>query len=349
MTVEVAVLEKLSNADGIVACEQEVRDVLKTSFETISDEITYDGLGSMIFKQNGKEPSGPNVMICAHMDEVGFMVRSITDGGLMMLMVVGGVKTSVLEFQKLRLTTATGKKINGIVAGEYNVTADSKMYFDIGAKSKQEVLDLGVDVGDMVSYSTEFEKLDLPNTYMGKAMDDRYGCFALVEIAKRMKHIEHPNNIYFAATYGEEVGLRGAQTAAHMVNPDIVFVIDVACYPNEFIRDNTNNRQIGSGPMLTHFDRTLAPNRVLVNFVKETAKNNQLPLQYDMFNRGGTDGGEVHKVHEGKATVVTCLPCRYGHCAYSVIDITDVENLVDLYTNMLTQLDTNFQNKVYQF
>ncbi|WP_125702215.1 aminopeptidase [Lacticaseibacillus daqingensis] len=346
--MDVNVLRDLSNADGVVACEQEVRDVLKRTLATVVDETTYDGLGSMICKQVGTG-TGPKVMIAAHMDEVGFMVRSITDGGLLMLMVVGGVKTSVLQFQKLRLTTREGKKLNGIVAGEYDPTASSKLYFDIGAKTKQEVLDLGVNIGDMVTFSTEFEALDLPNTYIGKAMDDRLGCYALYEIAKQMQHIAHPNDIYYVCTYGEEVGLRGAQTASYLVDPDLVFVIDVACYPDEFRRDNTNNRQIGAGPMLTHFDRTLSPNRALMNLVKDTAQASGLPLQMDMFNRGGTDGGEAHKVREGKATVVTCLPCRYGHCAYSLIDLTDTQNIAALYTRILPQLDATMKDTVYTF
>lgn len=346
--MDIEVLRDLSNADGVVAVEQEVRDVLKRTLGQVVDETTYDGLGSMICLQKGTG-NGPKVMIAAHMDEVGFMARSITDGGLIMLMVVGGVKVTNLQFQELRLTTRTGKKIHGIVAGEYDMTADSKLYMDIGAKSKQEVLNLGVNVGDMITFDTKFEKLDLPDTYIGKAMDDRLGCFALYEIAKQMQHIEHANDIYYVCTYGEEVGLRGAQTASYKVDPDMVFVIDVACYPDEFRRDNTNNRQIGKGPMLTHFDRTLSPNRVLMNLVKDTAVNENLPLQLDMFNRGGTDGGEAHKSRGGKATVVTCLPCRYGHCAYSLIDSNDTQNIATLYTKILPQLDAEMQKAVYTF
>jgi len=348
MDVDVKVLERLSNADGIVSCESEVRDILRDTLAKYCDETMYDGLGSMICIQKGTG-KGPKVVIAAHMDEVGFMVRSITDGGLVMLIVVGGVKTDTLDFQRLRLTTADGRKLNGMVAGKYEKTADSQMYFDIGAKTKQEVLDLGINVGDMLSFGTEFESTNLPDTYMGKAMDDRYGCFALVEIAKAMQNIVHENDIYYVGTYGEEVGLRGAKTSAQMINPDVYFTIDVATYPDQFRRDNTNNRQIGKGPMLTFFDRTMAPNKKLVSLVKNTATENGLPLQYDMFNNGGTDSGEAHKVHEGKATVTTCLPCRYGHCAASIVDINDVANIAELYTKILPKVTKEVTEDFYKF
>lgn len=348
MDMDISVLERLSNADGIVSCENEVRDVLRDSLAKYCDETMYDGLGSMICVQKGTG-NGPKVVIAAHMDEVGFMVRSITDGGLVMLIVVGGVKTDGLAYQRLRLTTEDGKKLNGLVAGKYDKTAGSQMYFDIGAKTKQEVLDLGINVGDMLSFGTEFESTNLPDTYMGKAMDDRYGCFALVEIAKAMQNVEHANDIYYVGTYGEEVGLRGAKTSAQMIDPDVYFTIDVATYPDQFRNDNTNNRQIGKGPMLTHFDRTMAPNKKLVSLVRNTAIKNDLPLQYDMFNSGGTDSGEAHKVNEGKATVTTCLPCRYGHCAASIVDVNDVANIAKLYTKILPQVTKETTEELYKF
>ncbi len=348
MSVDVKVLERLSNADGIVSCEDEVRDILRDTLAKYCDETIYDGLGSMICIQKGTG-KGPKVAIAAHMDEVGFMVRSITDGGLIMLIVVGGVKTDTLAFQRLRLTTEDGKKLNGLVAGKYEKTADSQMYFDIGAKTKQDVLNLGINVGDMLSFGTEFESTNLPDTYMGKAMDDRYGCFALVEIAKAMQNIEHENDIYYIGTYGEEVGLRGAKTSAQMIKPDIYFTIDVATYPNQFRTDNTNNRQMGKGPMLTHFDRTMAPNKKLVSLVRNTATKYDLPLQYDMFNNGGTDSGEAHKVGKGIATVTTCLPCRYGHCAASIVDVNDIDNIAKLYTKILPQVTQEKIDEIYNF
>ncbi|XEO94474.1 aminopeptidase [Latilactobacillus sakei] len=341
--ITIETLEKLSNADGIASCEQEVRDVIKASISEHVDDISYDGLGSLIATKQG-QPGGPKIMICAHMDEVGFIVRSISTGGLIQLMVVGGVKLNAQQFQKLRVTTQTGAKISGIVCGEYDKTAASKLYLDVGATSAEDVAQLGIQIGDMVTYATPFESFDLTDIYAGKALDDRLGCFIMTEIAKRLADESLESTIQYAATSSEEVGIRGAKTAVYTGNPDVVFVIDVACFPDEYVRDHTNNRQIGKGMMLTHFDRTLAPNRQLIKMVKETAQRHQWPLQLDMFNNGGTDGGEAHKVNEGKPTVVTCLPCRYGHCAYSMIDMKDIEDCISIYVDLLK----NFHQKDLQ-
>lgn len=339
-------LKKLSNADGIASNEQEVRDVLVEELKDYADEITCDNLGSIIFKKGNK---GPKIMLCAHMDEVGFIVRSVSDMGQVMLMHVGGVKPLAQFMQKVRITTEDGKKINGIIQASYDNGSAKKVYVDLGAQTAQEVYDLGIQVGDMVTYTTEFEQFDLPNTVAGKAFDDRLGCYIMGEVLKRLQDIDHPNTVYMVGTSSEEVGIRGAKTAVYKVNPDVVFPIDVACFNDEFVRNHTNQRQIGKGMMLTNFDRTLAPNRTLIRYIKDTANTLHKPLQLDMFNAGGTDGGEAHKSRDGKPTAVSCLPVRYGHCAYSIANLQDIEDAIEIFTEIIKNFDEEAYRKSIDF
>lgn len=339
-------LKKLSNADGIASNEQEVRDVLVEELKDYADEITCDNLGSIIFKKGNK---GPKIMLCAHMDEVGFIVRSVSNMGQVMLMHVGGVKPLAQFMQKVRITTEDGKKINGIIQASYDNGSATKVYVDLGAQTAQEVYDLGIQVGDMVTYTTEFEQFDLPNTVAGKAFDDRLGCYIMGEVLKRLQDIDHPNTVYMVGTSSEEVGIRGAKTAVYKVNPDVVFPIDVACFNDEFVRNHTNQRQIGKGMMLTNFDRTLAPNRTLIRYIKDTANTLNKPLQLDMFNAGGTDGGEAHKSRDGKPTAVSCLPVRYGHCAYSIANLQDIEDAIEIFTEIIKNFDEEAYRKSIDF
>ena len=336
-------LKKLSEADGIASNEGEVRKVLLEELKDHSDEIVCDGLGSIIFSKI-KYEKAPNIMICAHMDEVGFMVRSIDNLGMIHLITIGGVKPLAQFTQKVRITTSDGRKIPAIINGTYNDGKAEKIYADVGAYTAEEVYNLGIKVGDMVTYTTEFEEFTLQNRLVGKAFDDRIGCFVMGEVLKRLDKKDINCNIHFAATSSEEVGIRGGRTATQLMNPDVVFVIDVACAKNEFVRDYTNQKQIDKGVMLMHRDRTLVPNKEMINYIIETAEKYNISLQHDMFESGGTDGGEAHLVNEGKPCAVTCVPVRYGHCAFSIVSNKDLETIIELYT----QLILNFDEKKYK-
>lgn len=341
-------LKRLSEADGIASNEGEVRKVLLDELKGYSDNIVCDGLGSIIFSKESSDKA-PKIMICAHMDEVGFIVRSISKDGMIHLMTVGGVKPLAQYLQRVRITTEDGKKIPAIINGTYKDEVTENLYADIGAYTEEEVYNLGIQVGDMVTYATEFEEFDLPNRLVGKAFDDRLGCFVMGEVLKNLEGKNLSSNIYFTATSSEEVGIRGAKTAAQLINPDVVFVIDVACHRNEFVRDHTNKKQIDKGVMLMHFDRTLAPNKKMIKYVKNTANKINIPLQHDMFKSGGTDGGEAHKVNEGKPTVVTCLPVRYGHCAFSIVSPIDLNSMISLYTELILDFNSEKYNEIKNF
>ena len=330
-------LAKLSNADAIAGNESEVRQLIRKRLEDLDLVERTDGLGSLIYSRL-EEKAHYDVMLCAHMDEVGFMVRTIDELGMLHLMKVGGVQVYGQSYQAARVTTQTGNKIPGMLVAQYQSGELQRVFCDIGATTKKEVVDLGIQIGDMVTFDTTFTSYATSSIYAGKAMDNRLACYILCELAERLKSKKLGFNLHLAFTSSEEVGIRGARTSAYLINPDIAFVIDVATAPNQLVRDHTNQRQVGKGPMMTLFDRTLSPNRKMVNYVRDIANDAAIPLQLDMFNTGGTDGGETHKVYEGKPTLVTIVPVRYGHCSASLVSSKDVDLMTDLYQQLLEQL-----------
>lgn len=331
-------LKRLSDADAVAAQEDEVRRLMVSELELYCDRLSFDRLGSAIFEREG-DPDGPRVMICAHMDEVGFLVRSISDLGMLYVLPVGSVRTFSKFMQGVRVTASAGRKIPGILDSVYDNGEVKDLIVDIGAVSKEEVLSLGIRVGNMVTFDTEFRAYGPEDTYAGKALDDRYGCFVLAETLKRLAGKALPNRSAFAATSSEEVGLRGGETAAYQIAPDVVIVLDVGCWHSELCRDHTNNRQIGRGPMLLHYDKTMVPSSRFLALIERTASECGVPLQHDMFSNGGTDGGPAHLTRGGAVCAVLGLPLRYGHSPFSICRGKDADDAVRLLTSLLEKLD----------
>lgn len=341
MTIKI--LEALSNADAIASNEKEVQTILYHELKPFCDHVVFDRLGSIMFEKKGTS-KGPKIMLCAHMDEIGFMVKAITPNGHVMVMPIGGVKPHAQMMQKVRITTENGKKYIGILNAKFQDQQALDPYVDLGLDSAEQVYALGISVGDMVTFDTTFEMLSEKDLIVGKAFDDRIGCYILGEVLKRLQHLQHENDVVIAMTSSEEVGVRGARTASYTADADIAFPIDVACYQDEFIKDYRNQRQIGKGVMQTNYDSSLIPNRYLMQYMRKIAYKHNIPLQLDMFTRGATDGKETHVMKSGCPTVVGCIPVRYGHCGYSIAHVQDIEYAIDLYTRMIC----NFTQEDYQ-
>lgn len=332
--VKVELLQQLSEANAIAANEEEVRNLLRKELQTDADEILYDNLGSIIFKRNGH--TNFNIMIAAHMDEVGWMVKSILPSGLLEVIAIGSVRMNARSHQAVMITTKQRQRIAGyLVSNRDDIgQSDQKMYVDIGVDKDREAIALGIQVGDMVTFDTGFKSY--PNArYAGKALDDRVGCFIASEVFHKLAKEEVEANVYFAATSSEEVGMRGAKTATHKIQPDIAFVLDVAC-PKDILQES--NRGIGKGPTLLHYDKTMVPNSSLLTYLKEIAKAYKLPYQADMFSGGGTDGGSIHIVNNGCICVVIGIPLRYGHAPLSIVDYKDIETSITLVYEAIKHL-----------
>ena len=180
--MNIDLLQALCEADAIASSEQEVRDILIQHANLCDKKVSFDGLGSTLIQLN--QSSGPKIMICAHMDEVGFMVRSITREGAVEVIPIGNVRMLARFMQPVRITTQHGKKIHGLLDAELHGSEARNLCVDIGATSVEEVNQCGVRIGDRVTYASDFKVLSPESRIMGKAFDDRLGCFLLIEFGK---------------------------------------------------------------------------------------------------------------------------------------------------------------------
>ena len=276
--MNIDLLRALCEADAIASSEQEVRDILLQHANLCGKEISFDGLGSTLIQLN--QSSGPKIMICAHMDEVGFMVRSITREGAVEVIPIGNVRMLARFMQPVCITTQHGKKIHGLLDAELHGAEARNLCVDIGATSAEEVNQCGVRIGDRVTYASDFKVLSPESRIMGKAFDDRLGCFLLIELMYALRSVELDAEIWLVASSSEEVGMRGGKTAAHMIQPDLALILDTACWSKNFDYGAANHRQIGQGPMLVMYDKTLIPSPRLLNFIQDTAQQHSIADRY---------------------------------------------------------------------
>ncbi|MBU3325423.1 aminopeptidase [Escherichia coli] len=296
--MDLSLLKALSEADAIASSEQEVRQILLEEADRLQKEVRFDGLGSVLIRLN--ESTGPKVMICAHMDEVGFMVRSISREGAIDVLPVGNVRMAARQLQPVRITTREECKIPGLLDGDRQGNDVSAMRVDIGARSYDEVMQAGIRPGDRVTFDTTFQVLPHQRV-MGKAFDDRLGCYLLVTLLRELHDAELPAEVWLVASSSEEVGLRGGQTATRAVSPDVAIVLDTA-------------------------------------WIETVAAEIGVPLQADMFSNGGTDGGAVHLTGTGVPTVVMGPATRHGHCAASIADCRDILQMEQLLSALIQRL-----------
>lgn len=344
--MDLSLLKALSEADAIASNEQEVRDILLQQARSYDKPVKFDALGSTLIRLN--ESNGPKIMICAHMDEVGFMVRSISREGAIDVIPIGNVRMTARTLQPVRITTRNGKKIAGLLDGDSNQGEISNLRVDIGAASGEEIKQAGINPGDVVTFNTPFS--EQPNgRVMGKAFDDRLGCWHLLELLRELHSVELEAEVWLAATSSEEVGLRGGHTATRLINPDIAIVLDTACWSKNFDYGPANHRQIGKGPMMVIYDKTMIPSPRLTQLVEDVANENAITLQRDMFSNGGTDGGSVHLSGYGVPTVVLGPPTRHGHCAASIADINDLKHTHQLLVALVKKLTRQNVDRLKDF
>lgn len=348
MTKDLLLLKKLSEVNGIGGHEREVRKLMEKEFLDVvsKDDISYDGLGSIIARKNGTE-EGPKIAIAGHMDEIGMIVTKITDEGFLKFQTIGGWWSQVMLAQQMTVTTSTGKTYRGITGSKpphilteaelKNPVKIDDIYIDLGVDSKEEVEKMGIKVGNMITPAIDFQVMANDKYLLGKAWDNRIGCAIVIEVLKRLAEENHPNTVYGIGTVQEEVGLRGAKTAAQMINPDIVFALDVGIAKDTPGTDNSS--KMGQGPQILLYDGALIGHVGLREFVLGVADELEIPYQLDYLKRGGTDAGAMHLAHDGAPAMSLCIPSRYIHSHTSMIHKDDYENAVELLVELIKRLD----------
>lgn len=347
-------LKNISEVDGISGAENEVAKLVKRELSDVADHFEYDNLGSIIAYKKGEEGE-PTVLICGHMDEVGFLVSRIEDSGLLRLAPIGGWWNHVVLAEIMTVKTRDGKEYKGVIGAQpphglsaeqrAKVLATSDLYLDMGVKDKKMILDLGIQVGDTVTPYTEFRVMNDGETLLGKAWDDRSGLAIAMETMKALKDVHHKANLVVAGTVQEEVGLRGAKTASYHVHPDIAFATDVTL-SYDLPNSPNNPTKLGSGVALSIMDRSVIAHRGLFDFVEKIAKKHNIKYTYDLMEAGGTDAGNIHLNYDGIITMTISLPCRYFHSHVSLINYEDYVNAVNLMVEVVKAIDNETLKKL---
>ena len=332
------ILMKLCSADAVAGGEGEIRNITREFMKPLADEVMTDGIGSLVFHMHSTNENPVKILFCAHMDEVGFLVRHISPIGMVYAHPVGNPLAKSQDMQQVRITTASGKKIRGVMNTTRDMTGQVEdVYVDLGVDSEEAVRSLGVSEGDMICWATEPYQLS-EGVVSGKAMDDRAGITALAQAMESIRAMGTPtNDLYFAVTSSEEVGTRGGKLCCELVQPDLVVAVDVANH-SELDRGFKNHRHLGAGLMLELYDKTMSPNRALLNWVRNNLEAVDVPYQSDMFGGGGTDAGLAHMVGTGCLALVLGIPIRYCHSSISLASIADIKATARAVTSIATRL-----------
>jgi putative aminopeptidase FrvX len=335
----------LTELQGAPGNEHAVRKFMTEQLNPYADEMIYDRLGSVFGVKHGKEGT-PKVMVAGHMDEVGFMVTQITENGMIRFQTLGGWWSQVMLAQRVQVMTDNGPVVGVIASIPPHLLDEAQrskpmqiknMLIDIGADDREDAKKIGIKPGQQIVPVCEFTPMANEKKILAKAWDNRYGCGLAAELLKEVDGTELPNTLYSGATVQEEVGLRGAQTAANMINPDIFYALD-ASPANDSSGDKNAFGQLGKGALIRILDRSMVTHRGIREFILDTAESNDIPYQF-FVSQGGTDAGRVHVSNKGVPSAVIGICSRYIHTSSSIIHVDDYAAAKELLTKLVKATD----------
>lgn len=300
--------------------EKKLSEYIKNQVLNFADEIFTDSLGNLVVHKKG---GGKKIMVSAHMDEIGVVVTYVEDSGYLRFSDVGGLYTKYLSGRRVIFENGT----EGVIYTEPKNDKNSllKMYIDIGAKTKEEA-EKAVNVGDMAVFCGNYTEQN--GVIIGKALDDRVGCFALIEALKRIKS---ENDLYFVFTVQEEVGLRGARTAAYSVEPQIALAVDVTDCGDTPKSDKVSVK-LGGGAAIKVMDYSVICDSDVREMLSDMARKGNIPYQLEVMTEGGTDAGVIHFSRGGVKTGGISIPARYIHSPSEMVSKDDLEAVIKLIT-----------------
>lgn len=335
----------LTELPGAPGNEHAMRKFMRSELEKYSDEIVQDHLGGIFGLKKGDE-QGPRIMVAGHMDEVGFMVTQITENGMIRFQPLGGWWSQVLLAQRVEIITDNGPVVGVIGSIPPHLLSDAvrnkpmdikNMLIDIGADNLEDAKKIGIRPGQQIVPVCAFTPMANSKKILAKAWDNRYGCGLAIELLKELKDEKLPNTLYSGANVMEEVGLRGAQTAASLIKPDLFFALD-ASPANDMSGSKTEFGQLGKGTLLRIFDKSMITHRGMREFVLDTAETHNIPYQY-FISQGGTDAGRVHMSNEGVPSAVVGICSRYIHTSGSIIHTDDYAAAKELIVKLVRSAD----------
>lgn len=334
-------LERLCQAPGIASREEMVRDVVADELRSLVDDMRTDTLGNLIGTRNG---SGPRVMLAAHMDEIGFVVKHIDDHGFIRIQPVGGFDPRVLAAQRVMVHPRSSEPIPGVIqpgtkpihllaAGESKELKIEDLFIDTGlpADNVREI----VSVGDMITLDRA--TVQIGENVVSKALDDRLGVYVMIEAVRAAS--EGNAEIVAVATTQEEVGLRGAETAAYAVEPDIAIALDVTLAGDiPGMTEDAAVTRLGEGAAIKVFDSSQLPHPAVIETLRSIAESENIDHQLEVLPRGGTDAGAIQRSRAGVHTGTISIPCRYVHTVNETASISDIESCISLLARFMERV-----------
>lgn len=332
-------LEEFSNTCGISGFERNVRELLHKKIRPYVDEIRTDNMGNLIATKKG---NGPKVMIAAHMDEIGFMVKYIDDQGYIYFSRSGGWFDQTLLNQRVVVHTAKkdyfgviGSKAPHVMKPEerLRVVPIAEMYVDIGAIDRKDVEKAGVEVGNTITIDRKYQRL-MNDLGSGKALDNRAGIVAMLETARILAKEKVKAEIYYVGTVQEEIGLKGARTAAHSVNPDVALAVDTTV-PGDHpgIEKRSSILELGKGPVITVSDAEgagIVVDERTLTWLRTTAKESKVSYQLSVGEGGMTDAAIINLTRDGIPSGGVSIATRYLHSPVEVAHLGDIEDCARL-------------------
>lgn len=334
-------LERLSNAHGLSGSEEDIFGIVKAELEGSVDEMYTDKMGNLVTVRKGGDFS---VMLAAHADEIGLMVKAIEEKGYLRFVTLGGWYAPTLYNQRVILHGTKGDVV-GVLGGKPPHKMDEEerkkgvkmddLFIDIGATTREEVEEMGVEIGTPATVDREMTEL-ANGRITGKAFDNRAGVALLV---RTMQELDSPHTVYGVFTVQEEVGLKGAKTSAFSLDPDCAIATDVTFpgdHPGIELKDVPV--EMGKGPIITIADasgRGLIASRAMVKWLRDAAAGNDIPVQFEVGSGGTTDATAIHLERGGIPSTTVAIPTRYIHSPVEVMDICDLEHAVRLLVEAL--------------
>ena len=344
---------ELTNLNGNCGVEDEVIKYIIEKFQGKADDIEIDAIGNVAIKFKSKNKNPKKIMLFAHMDEVGIIVRKIEDDGFLRVEKLGSVNPNILHglrvelvTQKGRISGAVGVKSHHFLQAEEKskVSSLNNIYIDIGAFSKEDVINLGIDVGTPIVYKSDFLELQ-NNLICNKSMDDRALVAALIYSGLNLEKEKISNDIYFVFSVQEEFNTRGIMPMVRKIDPDFVFGFDItpACDTPEL--KNYSHIKVGDGPAITYMNHhsrgTLAgltPNFKMINFIKEVANENHIKLQNEVATGILTETAYIVFENEKITVANISIPTRYTHTNIEVLSLNDISSCSQLIEKLIYKI-----------
>jgi len=325
-----ALIKKLVETAGPCGYEGPVRELVKTEIASLVDDLRIDALGNLIARKGEKSQDGLRILLTAHMDETGLMVSHVDEHGFARFTMLGQIPQHPLIGARVRFLNGAC----GVIGGERLENGEKlhsleQVFIDTGAKNRAES---PVRIGDVAVFDQPF--LDLGKRMLAKALDNRAGVAALIEVIRKLR--VSPHEITFAFTTQEEPGERGASVAAYRIDPQLALSID-ASPSGDTPKARSTEISLGKGPAIKVRDTGMIANPGVVRWMIETADNAKIAYQLEIREGGTSEARAVQISRGGVPTGCVSIPCRYDHTPSEMIDLSDVQNSVKLVTELISR------------